>query len=155
MAHFRDLSPYEYGLHWGGVPGALNVGWLAFGHSFKTGRPLESDLDLLWLHCKVAIHATRGLHPCDFCSGWSGDSFSVSRNGEKLMLGYSEIRVIGRSGQSYAAPSLIYHYVSEHHYMPPDSFLSALRSEPTPPSEEYFEALRTRQLTWGSTAIFR
>jgi hypothetical protein len=151
MAYFLDLSPYEYGLHWGGVPGAQNVGWLALGHPFKIAQPQESDLDLLWAHCKVAINATRGLHACDFCSGPSRDCFRASRSNENLMLGYSEIRVIGPSGQSYAAPSLIYHYIRDHHYRPPDSFLSALRTGPTPPSEDYFEALRTRQLTWGST----
>jgi hypothetical protein len=151
MAYFRDLSPYEYGLHWGGVPGARNVGWLAPGHSFETGQALESDLDLLWAHCKVAIHATRGLHCCEFCSGWNLDAFRVMRNGTTLMLGYSEIRVIGPSGQSYAAPSLIYHYVNVHRYKPPDSFLSALRTGPAPPSKAYFEALRTRELEWGST----
>jgi hypothetical protein len=151
MAYFRDLSPYEYGLRWGGVRGAQNVGWLALGHSFETEQALESDLDLLWAHCKVAVHATRGLHPCAFCSDWISDGFRVMRNGETLMLGYSEIRVIGPSGQSYAAPSLIFHYVNEHRYKPPNVFLSALRTGPTPPSEAFFEALRTRGLEWGST----
>ena len=159
MTYFHDLSPYDYALRWGempggvprsgGVPGAQNVGWLAFGRSFETGDPLESDLDLLWMHCKVAINEFRGMHPCDFCPGQ--DYLRPSRNGESLLLGYSEVRVIDLSGQSYAAPSLVYHYICDHHYRPPNSFLLALRSEPTPPSDAYFEALRTRQLTWGST----
>jgi hypothetical protein len=67
------------------------------------------------------------------------------------MLGYSEIRVIGPSGQSYAAPSLIYHYINQHRYKPPDVFLAALRTGPRPPSEAYFEALKTRELEWRST----
>ena len=118
---------------------------------FETERPRESDLVLLWAHCRVAIHETRGLHRCEFCPNWTSDHFYPTRNGEKLLLGYSEIRVIGPSGQSYAAPSLIYHYLSEHHYKPPDSFLSALRTGPTPPAEAYFAALRTRELGRGST----
>ena len=150
MAYYRDLSPYEYLLNWGGVPGAQNVGWLANGHPFKTEQPLKSDLDVLWRHCKIAIHATRGRHSCEFCSSWSSDSFKVSKGVETLELGYSEIRVIGPSGQSYAAPSLIYHYITQHYYRPPESFLAALRQGPTPPSEDYFKALRTRQLTWAS-----
>jgi hypothetical protein len=133
------------------VPGAQNVGWLALGHPFKIDPPLDSDLDLLWRHCKVAINETRGMHVCEFYSGPDREYFRPSRDGESLMLGYSEIRVIGPSSQSYAAPSLIYHYVSDHHYRPPDSFLSTLRSGPNPPSEQYFEALRTRELSWGST----
>jgi hypothetical protein len=55
MTYFRDLSPYQYGLHWGGVAGAQNVGWLAASHPFETEEPQERDLDLLWEHCKVAI----------------------------------------------------------------------------------------------------
>ena|ERR1700722_4544139 len=148
MAYFRDLSPYEYLLRNGGVPGAQNVGWLAADHSFQTQPPLESDIDFLWTHCKVAIHATRGRHSCEFCSNSNRNYWEVSRKGENLQLGYSEIRIIGMSGQSYAAPSLIYHYVRDHHYRPPDSFLAALRSGPKLPSENYFDALRTRQLTW-------
>ncbi|WP_455423964.1 DUF7919 family protein [Bradyrhizobium roseum] len=150
MAYFRDLSPYQYG-HWDVVRGAQNVGWLALGHTFQTGQALQSDLDLLWAHCKVAIHATRGLHSCEFCSDWSSEGFRVMRNGETIVLGYSEIRVIGPSGQSYAAPSLIYHYIDKHSYKPPDVFVAALRTGPRPPSEAYFEALKTRELEWGST----
>ncbi len=99
----------------------------------------------------MAIHETRGVHPCEFCPDWNNNQFRASRNREIVSMGYSEIRVIGPSGQSYAAPSLIYHYVSAHHYRPPDSFVHALRSGPRPPSEGYFDALRTRELRWGST----
>jgi len=49
------------------------------------------------------------------------------------MLGYSEIRVNGPSGQSYAAPCLIYHYINERGYKPPDVFLPALRTGPRGP----------------------
>ncbi|GLH75601.1 hypothetical protein SSBR45G_05090 [Bradyrhizobium sp. SSBR45G] len=150
MAYFRDFSPYQYG-HCDAVPGAQNVGWLALGHAFETGQALEGDLDLLWAHCKLAICATRGLHSCEFCSDLSSAGFRVTRNGETLKLGYSEIRVIGPSGQSYAAPSMIYHYISQHRYKPPDVFLAALRTGPRPPSDAYFEALRTRGLEWAST----
>ena len=135
----------------GAVPGAQNIGWLAVGHPFDTEQPAEGDLELIWAHCKVAVHETRGLHACDLCSDWRPDDHLTTRDGERLMLGYSEIRVIGPSGQSFAAPSLIYHYVCVHHYRPPDAFLTALRSGLTPSSEAYFDALRTRAVTWGST----
>jgi hypothetical protein len=120
VSFFPDLSPYSYAS--GAVPDAQNVGWLAKTHPFEIEPPLESDLQLLWEHCKVAVHATRGLHPCEFCSNWQSEDHLLERSGEQLMLGFSEIRVIAPSGQSYAAPSLIYHYISEHHYKPPASF---------------------------------
>lgn len=152
MTFFRDLSPYEYGSRWGGVAGAQNVGWLADGRPFETASPMKSDLDLIWAHCKVAIHPTRGFHSCDICKDLSLHPPKFTRNNETLLLGYSEIRVISRSGQSYAAPSLIYHYILEHNYRPPKSFMSALRSGPTPPSDAYFLALTTRELSWSSTS---
>jgi len=41
----------------------------------------------------------------------------------------------------YAAPDLIYHYVVEHHYCPPDEFIQAVLEGPLPGSLEY-EALK-------------
>ena len=45
------------------------------------------------------------------------------------MLGYSEIRV----KWALAAPCLIYHYINERGYKPPDVFLPALRTGPRGP----------------------
>lgn len=147
MAYFRDLSPYDY-LH-APVPGAQNVGWLATDHQFPMERPLDSDLHLLWLHCRVAVNATRSLHACEFCEPGKHEHH-FRRNGETLLLGFAEIRVFSPSGQSFAAPSLIYHYISDHHYRPPNSFLAALRAGPKPPSQAYFDELRIRGLEWDS-----
>ncbi|MCX7805518.1 MAG: hypothetical protein N3A38_10060 [Planctomycetota bacterium] len=37
-----------------------------------------------------------------------------------------EIRVLGRDGKIYAAPTLIYHYVVAHKYRPPQEFIDAV-----------------------------
>jgi len=37
----------------------------------------------------------------------------------------------------YAAPALIYHYVVEHDYKPPQEFIDAVMTVPQPGSEEY------------------
>jgi hypothetical protein len=58
------------------------------------------------------------------------------------MLGAAEIRVFAKDGVAYAAPTLVYHYVSVHHYKPPDEFVRALREGPLPSSPEYFERLK-------------
>jgi hypothetical protein len=60
------------------------------------------------------------------------DSYRSERNGEKLLLGSSEIRVFSRNGDIYAAPTLIYHYVNPHHYAPPGAFIQALNEGPVP-----------------------
>jgi len=42
------------------------------------------------------------------------------------MLGSAEVRVQGVDGTVFLAPDLVFHYVTEHGYLPPPSFLEAL-----------------------------
>jgi len=44
-----------------------------------------------------------------------------------MHLGSAEIRVQGIDGAVYAAPNLIYHYMANHNYLPPEEFLGAIR----------------------------
>jgi hypothetical protein len=41
-------------------------------------------------------------------------------------LGTAEIRVASDDGICFAAPTLIYHYVAEHGYRPPEQFVEAV-----------------------------
>ena len=149
MAYLEDLSEYSYAP--GFVrPGTRTVGWLAQRHPFPTAIPDEALLDLLWLYCSISVAQTRGFHKCEFCP--AGTISHFERNGQRLLLGTSEIRVFSPEGQAYAAPTLIYHYVAVHHYKPPDEFLRALRAGPQPPSEEYFDALARLNLEWWKTS---
>jgi hypothetical protein len=61
--------------------------------------------------------------------------------GERMRLGYAEIRVFGKPGKVYAAPNMIYHYVTVHHYKPPAEFVQALKDEPCPPDPKYVDRL--------------
>jgi hypothetical protein len=135
MAYFEDLSDYVYAA--GFVrPGTKAVGWLARGHAFPTMTPDEEVLDLLWLYCSISVAQTRGGHDYEFCPVGSARYFE--RNGQRLVLGTSEIRVFFRDRRIYSAPTLIYHYAAVHHYKPPDAFLQALREGPRPPNQEVF-----------------
>ena len=60
-----------------------------------------------------------------------------------LPLGNAEIIVFGQRGKIYVAPNMIYHYVTAHHYKPPDEFVQALRDGPCPPEHEYIERLKS------------
>jgi len=62
-------------------------------------------------------------------------------SGERIELGYAEIRVFGERGRIYAAPNLLYHYVIVHHYKPPEEFVHALKYSPCPPEPEYLSRL--------------
>jgi len=62
-------------------------------------------------------------------------------SGERIELGYAEIRVFGEKGKIYAAPNMLYHYVTVHHYKPPDEFVQALKHGLCPPDPEYLARL--------------
>jgi hypothetical protein len=174
MAYFSDLSFYRYSRD--DNREAKNVGWLQQDRKFDRIEPSEETLGLLWSFCTISVMQSRGGHFCDLCEpphrGWA------TRNGITLHLGTAEIRVFSKMNEAlalqqqlrktdssalillrasavphsvYAAPTLIYHYVSVHHYKPPGEFLHALREGPRPPSQEYFERLKEIDLEWRST----
>ena len=149
MTYYKDLSEYSY--HGGAFyrHGTQNVGWLGLEHKFEQAKPADEILDKLWDFCKISVAQMRGIHECEFCRG---DSYFVERNGEKLLLGSSEIRVFSRDGDIYAAPTLIYHYMTSHNYSPPDEFIRALKGGPAPSSQEYFDRLEELGLQWNKTS---
>ena len=117
MSHFGDLTRYAYsGIE--ACEDAYNIGWLARGHEFKRASPDERDLDKLWEICKISVRQARGIHGCDFCA--PGCSVIAERQGSRLLLGAAEIRVFSPTGIVYAAPTLLFHYMSVHQYCPPD-----------------------------------
>ena len=133
------------------MPSPKNVGWLNSGHAFETGEPTEELLDRLWSYCNVSVAQTRGIHQCEFCP--DKDVHRAERKGDKLLLGTSEIRVFAGLGAIYTAPTLIYHYVKDHGYKPPESFIQALMADPAPPAAEYFDRLAQAALDWRKTSI--
>ena len=151
MTFFKDLSIYAYHGAEFGAPNTVNIGWLALGHEFPTKMPSEDLLDLVWSYCKFSVAQTRGVHECEFCP--SGDWHRAERNGERLLLGTSEIRVLSPDGAVYAAPTLIYHYISIHHYSPPEEFVRALSDGPKPPTQEYFKRIESLGLEWRPTSV--
>jgi hypothetical protein len=167
MTYIPDLSEYTYHRSAFYRPGTKAVGWLSADNEFDNAPPTEELLDLIWRYCKVSVAQMRGDHICEFCpsrlkSAHDRSSFLdalkqsaseryTERNGEKLWLGSAEIRAFGRDGVIYAAPTLIYHYVSVHHYKAPEEFLQALRSGPKPPDRAYFERLDRLNLQWRNS----
>jgi hypothetical protein len=162
MAYLEDLSKYTYAHSDFYRPVTKAVGWLSRDHEFEILGPTDELLDLIWQYCRFSIARMRGIHVCEFCPSGLSDAHDspsfleglrranllqrAERNGERLVLGSAEIRVFGKDGLIYAAPNLIYHYVSVHHYNPPDEFLEALRSEPRPPDPKYCSRLEALDL---------
>src|SRR5262245_60399936 len=149
MSYYEDLSDYVFH-HEFIRPGTKNIGWLGKGHEYRRATPDEAMLDRLWRLCKISTAQMRGIYECEFCS--TPYSFNAERHGETLLLSTSEIRVFTNRGEIYAAPTLIYHYISVHHYEPPEEFRRALEEGPLPPSPDYFERLDQLGLEWNATA---
>ena len=148
MTCYGDLTEYSYHRSKFYRPGTNNIGWLGEGSEFVIAEPTDEILDRVWQHCKISIAYMSGIHRCEFCDA----SYYAERNGEYLLLGASEIRVFSPRGEIYAAPTLVYHYMSSHHYAPPHEFLRALYEGPAAGSPEYFARLKQLGLEWSRTS---
>ena len=122
--YYSDFTPYCYNKRTAD-PNVLSIGWLEAPHPFPSKKASEELLDALFEKCLTTVNPTRGWHQCQFCDvpTWGVE---VSRHGKRTFLGDAEIRVKAKDGRLYAAPNLIYHYVSEHDYDPPKEFVDAL-----------------------------
>ena len=134
MTHFPDLTPYAY------APSpdpAFNVGWLDASAPFPTGPTPTAFHQKLLAYCRpqYVVRRYRGVQTCPFCAG-PQTVVQVGSGGEQITLGNGEIRVIGTE-VVYAAPTLIYHYVVDHDYLPPQAFVEAVLAGPGPGSAEY------------------
>ena len=58
-----------------------------------------------------------------------------------MSIGDGEIRVLGKSA-IYSAPTLLYHYVVEHHFKPPEEFIEAILTGPAPGSDIHMALLK-------------
>lgn len=147
MTYFKDLTPYEYfARHEPIFPKPLNVGWLSNQMPFETGQTPQEFKDKLLKFCSdnFVVHIARGFHVCELCN-LSSDQWMIKqrdRYGEKFhwaSIGDGEIRVL-RGSAVYAAPTLVYHYVVQHQYRPPDEFIEAILAG-EPDSKEQRELL--------------
>ena len=134
MTHFPDLTPYAY------APSpdpAFNVGWLDASAPFPTGPTPTAFHQKLLAYCRpqYVVRRYRGVQTCPFCAG-PQTVVQVGSGGEQITLGNGEIRVIGTE-VVYAAPTLIYHYVVDHGYRPPQAFVEAVLAGPGPGSAEH------------------
>jgi hypothetical protein len=160
MTYYPDLSPYQYRetstpaqrdreppVY--GVANTVNVGWLDGAEPFSTGETSGEFRERLLEFCLQGhdFNLTRGPHSCNLpeCPV-EPDRFGrrhpppVRRGKQTAYQGSSEIRVVGEAA-IYAAPTMIYHYVVDHNYQPPDEFVEAVLNGPKPGTDEYWKQL--------------
>ncbi len=140
--YYRDLSPSKYQNLLLEIGPTLNVGWLGPEHEFKTGKPDPRFLDALWAYCCQPIVEHRGYHMCEFCSPAPDATPHECPQGQTKKLGSKLICVFGSDSTAYLSPDLVFHYVSDHNYAPPDDYVRAVVSGPPPGTKEYAKLVR-------------
>jgi len=135
LTYFADLSPYGYRFVQPNFnEKLLNVGWLDPSVPFSKGIVEHEVIARLFRLCEKPMNRCRGYHFCPYGSLESPASpcscpVRATLGPWTLIVGDGEIRVPGKNGVVYAAPTLICHYVQRHSYCPPAEFLEALRRE--------------------------
>lgn len=130
MAHYPDLSPYEYSRARSQGDPELNIGWLSQGHSYPTCPPDDAFVDALLRCCLKPVNLFRGFHVCELCGERAANGGMLQREyqGRIINLGNGEIRVTGPDERRYVAPTLVAHYVMDHAYSPPTPFVLGAHS---------------------------
>ena len=99
MSYFADLTDHTYTENKG-----VNVGWLDVEHVYPTG---ETSREFIYKLSELEVfNRHRGYHKCQFCPNSQGNG----------------IVQVGK----YIAPAMLFHYVLEHDYLPPQEFINAL-----------------------------
>ncbi|MEM8860255.1 MAG: hypothetical protein AAGD96_18155 [Chloroflexota bacterium] len=118
----------------------LAVGFLGRKFKFPTGKAPAGFIEKLLPFChpnKTVCH-THGKRKSPF----DNTQIEINIDGQAVTLGGAEIRVIGQD-DIFAAPDLIYHYVADHHYLPPAEFIEAVLNGPQPNSAEFRALINT------------
>jgi hypothetical protein len=154
--YYTDLSPYSYLKERGGpvsadIKPALNIGWLDDAHPFQQAEPSPEFVARLWVFCRTPINTMLGFHECTFCNDNPKTYLVIEKDGEKVGFGHAEIWIFGPDDKTYAAPTLIYHYVTRHRYAPPAEFVQAVLTGPLPDTPEY--DARAGQFFWGKRML--
>jgi hypothetical protein len=154
--YYADLSIYTFLKDSGtpisaDTPNALNIGWLDDAHPFTQVEPSPEFVAQLWAFCRTPVNTTLGFHECTFCNDNPKTYLEIEKDGQKVGFGHAEIWVFGEEGKTYAAPTLIYHYVTRHLYAPPVEFIQAVLTGPLPDTSEY--DARAGQFAWGKRML--
>ncbi len=140
MSYYEDLTVYAYKKKYINE-NTYNIGWLDINEQYTKGKVPKIFIDKLWRYCLIKLVEMRGFHTCNLCQNIYKVPLTIKIENISLKLGTSEIRVFGKN-KIYAAPNLIYHYITEHSYQPPEEFISAVINGPSPESDIYKELIK-------------
>lgn len=103
----------------------LALGWLDAEHEFPQGDCPDDVVRRLEDAVRNPVARTRSWYQCPLCPlTGMGPIVHAATGGEELPLGNATVEVPGPEGRLWRAPSLVVHYISTHHYLPPETFLA-------------------------------
>lgn len=123
--YYPDGSKYVY-TRQSEINNIINIGWLSHEFAFNKGEVdayiKNKVLEIIY---SKKCNTMRGIHKCDFCKS---EVFVPHYNG-KILLGNAEVWIPSiNHNLIYASPTLIYHYIDAHHYLPTANYLESLMS---------------------------
>ncbi len=133
---YAEMEPYRGNARHALIP-TFCVGWLDGELDFHCAEVDEYVLPVIWQLCRRVVAVTRGPAGCPLCRSVR---VVTSYQDDMLLLGMGEIRVFD-GDRAYASPDLIFHYIAEHGYCPPPSFVAALLGQPMPWTGAYARLL--------------
>ena len=119
-----------------------NVGWLDISQEYRKEFVGDDFLRSFLPYVENHTNMFRGFHICQFCREQLESNGEDERIYERVevdlgnkitALGCMEVYVFGENC-IYICPDLIFHYMKDHSYMPPDVFREAVLSSVEPPS---------------------
>jgi hypothetical protein len=132
LKYYEDLSSYEYYMHCP-IPEVKNIGWLDKEHNFRTGDVDFSFLEKLELlvfnsyeeHCNILVNELRGSYECPVCGKYRE---RITSGNQGFTLGSSELWIpdFRQKDHYFATFGLIFHYVKDHNYKPPQEFVDSV-----------------------------
>jgi len=120
----------------------IYIGWLTSQYNFNKGAVSDFFTFRLWEHLKYKIDKKRGYYKCDYCRDFIFNKIPTSKyNKEIIKTGYYDVIVFDKDEKIYRAPSLIFHYIQKHKYLPPIEFIDAVCYGISPNSFKYSQLL--------------
>jgi hypothetical protein len=133
-----ELYVYSYDQHLQPNVNSLAVGWLDKKFTYNTGSVSKVFLDRLGLFCMDPVVMPFDQANCPLCLEYP----IIDTPHGRLEFGPGELRIPSQSNIVYAAPTMIYHFIKDHNYQPPQEFIEAVLKAPLPDSQEYKEFIR-------------
>jgi hypothetical protein len=139
MAYYKDFTPCTYFQESDWLCRLMAIGWLEGGKPFLKGR--TDSLAIERIHVLRGEFRTafpsivfRGLHACSLCCVGNAGGATLDQSHINLFIPHR--------GFVFVAPARVDHYIQEHGYLPPESFVEALLACPSPLSPEYRSAIQ-------------